>query len=154
MSYKDELFVAAFKRLQRTAAKINRKNGFNSPDVLCEDFENFLLLKTASQGPASVYNQQQILIPAFRDARAGLKLALIVSEIGEALEAVRKNLGPDDHIPEFSTEEAEMADAVIRIMNYATDRKLRLAEAIVAKNEFNRDRADHTNRTGIHGKRF
>jgi NTP pyrophosphatase (non-canonical NTP hydrolase) len=91
---------------------------------------------------------------AIRNARAGLKLMLIVSEIGEALEAVRKNLGPDDHIPQFSAEEAEIADAVIRLMNYATDRDLRLAEALIEKNEYNRNRPDHTDRTGEHAKKF
>jgi NTP pyrophosphatase (non-canonical NTP hydrolase) len=70
----------------------------------------------------------------------GLKLALVTGEISEALEGIRKGNKPDSHIPEFTSEEAELADAVIRIMNYATDCGARLAEAIVAKNEYNRNR--------------
>jgi len=79
-----------------------------------------------------------------------------MSELGETLEAVRKNLGPDDHIPGFTAEEAEAADAIIRLMNYAQNRRLRLAEAVVAKNEFNRNRADHSKegRAAEHGKQF
>ena len=85
-----------------------------------------------------------------------MKLALVTSELSEALEAVRTNAEADDHIPDFTAEEAEIADAVIRLMNYATDRKLRLADAIVAKNEYNRNRPDHRpeNRAFPHGKKF
>ena len=41
-------------------------------------------------------------------------------------------------------------------LRYATDRKLRLAEAIFAKNEYNRNRADHSaeGRAAEHGKKF
>jgi NTP pyrophosphatase (non-canonical NTP hydrolase) len=83
---------------------------------------------------------------------------LITGELGEMLEAIRKNQAtePDSHIPEFTNEEVELADVILRAMNYATDRKLRLAGAIAAKNEFNRNRADHQleNRAGLHGKKF
>jgi len=41
-----------------------------------------------------------------------------------------------------------------RLMNYATDRDLRLAEALIEKNEYNRNRPDHTDRTGEHAKKF
>lgn len=142
-------FVQAFEEMQADAAAINHDKGFDAPDVISKQ----LTAAPFCGDHREAYKQH------FRDfeaARAGLKLALIVGEIGEALEAVRKNLGPDDHIPEFSAEEAEIADAVIRIMNYATDRKLRLAEAIAAKNEFNRNRKDHSkeSRASEHGKRF
>ena len=81
---------------------------------------------------------------------------LSVGELGETLEAIRKNVGADTHIPNFTAEEAEVADCIIRLMNYATDRKLRLAAAIVAKNEYNRNRADHSaeGRAAVHGKQF
>jgi len=62
------------------------------------------------------------------------------SELSEALEALRHDNPPDDHIPEFSGTEAELADVIIRIMDYAELRGLRLAEAIVAKHEYNRNR--------------
>ena len=145
---KEMEFQTAFEHMQRDAAEINKKNGFTAEEALIDAFEETLqhsaMLKSAFSG----------LPEMFRNARKGLKLALVVGEIGEALEAVRKNMGPDNHLPQFSAEEVEIADAVIRLMNYATDQKLRLAEAIVAKNEFNRNRPDHTDRTGEHGKKF
>jgi NTP pyrophosphatase (non-canonical NTP hydrolase) len=143
-------FVLEFSEFQREAAVINHDKGFDGPDRAFE-----LILRSPFIG-GGVLQCLEHHAKDFEAARAGLKLALIGGELGEALEAVRKNLGTDDHIPEFTAEEAEIADAVIRIMNYATDRKLRLAEAIVAKNEYNRNRKDHSKeaRASEHGKRF
>lgn len=146
-------FIQGFTELQRDAAETNTKNGFNSDDKFGGQLDTVL----SCQGVPSIIREGlHPMIASFNNARAGLKLALVVGEIGEALEAVRKNLGADSHIPEFTAEEAEIADAIIRLMNYATDRKLRLAEAIVAKNEFNRNRQDHSkeSRSSEHGKRF
>ena len=76
------------------------------------------------------------------------RLALIHSEISEALEGLRLGNPPDDKIPEFSAMEAELADAVIRIFDLCGGREYRLAEAIWAKMEFNRLREYK------HGKEF
>lgn len=64
------------------------------------------------------------------------KIALMHSELSEALEAIRKNL-QSDHIPNFKGIEEELADAVIRIASFCEARSLRLGEAIEAKLEFN-----------------
>lgn len=69
----------------------------------------------------------------------GTRIALIHSEISEGLEGDRKDL-QDDKIPEFSAMAAELADAIIRIMDFAHENKIPVAEALVAKAAFNKGR--------------
>lgn len=75
-------------------------------------------------------------------------IALMHSELSEALESIRSGSGPDDKIPEFSGVEAEFADCIIRIMDTAQMRGYRVAEALVAKMAYNRSRPYK------HGKKF
>jgi len=70
----------------------------------------------------------------------GEKIALMHSELSEALEVLRQGDTNSAHIYGFTAMEEELADAVIRIMDYALYRNLRLAEAIQAKREFNSTR--------------
>lgn len=159
MSIPEAFFINSFEAMQHYMAEINRKNGFSTDDPLIDEFEKYFLDSTLGEyGFVDGEARKKFgpLFSVFRNARVGLKLALVMGELGETLEAVRKNLGPDSHCPEFTCEEVEVADAIIRLMNYASDRELRLAEAIVAKNDYNRDRSDHSKeaRASEHGKRF
>lgn len=70
----------------------------------------------------------------------GEKIALMHAELSEALEGYRKNITVSDHIPEFTPVEEEFADAIIRMMSFSAANNLRLAEAIVAKQDFNNSR--------------
>lgn len=85
----------------------------------------------------------------------GEMLCLIHSEISECMEGVRKDL-PDDKLPHRKMEEVELADAVIRILDYAGGHGLDLAGAVVEKLQYNASRADHKpkNRRSKHGKKF
>ena len=100
-------------------------------------------------------------------------LMLIVSEISEALEAVRKNL-MDDKLPHRPGLTVELADAVIRILDLAGSRMAierqkeyeweggyqpevhPFGTVLIEKMDFNANREDHQieNRRGPNGKRI
>lgn len=77
-----------------------------------------------------------------KELNVGERMALIHSEISEAFEAYRKRLR-DDHLPNRWGLEVELADAIIRIADFAGAEGLDLAGAIKEKLEYNRSRADH-----------
>lgn len=74
------------------------------------------------------------------DRSVGEVIALIHSELSEGLEAARHDDPPSEHIPEFTGLEEELADAVIRIMDYSIRAGLRVGAAIEAKVRFNETR--------------
>lgn len=86
---------------------------------------------------------QAMLINYFMQAQGfwesdntGEKIALMHSELSEALEADRKNLDAE-HIPGFTGVEEELADVIIRILDFAGYHQLRLGEALSAKIAYN-----------------
>lgn len=76
------------------------------------------------------------------------KIALMHSELSEALEGMRCGNPLSKKIPEFSSVEEELADTIIRIAEFSEACSLRLGEAIEAKMEYNRSRPYK------HGKSF
>lgn len=72
----------------------------------------------------------------------GEVIALMHSELSEALEADRKDL-MDDKLPHRKGIEVELADACIRIFDTAKALGLDLPGAIIEKNRYNKQRADH-----------
>lgn len=77
----------------------------------------------------------------------GERIALMHSELSEALEGIRKDL-KDEHLPQFTSETVELADCVIRILDHCEAFGLSLIDAILAKHDFN------TTREYMHGKKF
>jgi NTP pyrophosphatase (non-canonical NTP hydrolase) len=70
----------------------------------------------------------------------GEAIALMHSELSEALEALRVGNPPSEHIPKFSALEEELADVIIRIMNYSFDNTLQVAGALIEKMKYNATR--------------
>lgn len=75
-------------------------------------------------------------------------IANIHGEVSECWEAVRAKVMPQsDHIPEFTLEEEEIADIIIRSLDYAEGFGLRIEAAIRAKMDYN------AGRPHMHGKK-
>lgn len=89
------------------------------------------------------------------DRNHGEMFMLMVSEISEAMEADRKGL-MDDHLPHRTGVEAELADTLIRIFDYAGENDLDLDSVVAEKLDYNARRADHKpeNRIKEGGKKW
>jgi hypothetical protein len=82
-------------------------------------------------------------------------LCLVHSEISECMEGERKSL-MDDKLPHRRMAEVELADAVIRILDYCAAFGYDLEGAFREKMAFNKTRADHTHaaRAAAGGKKW
>lgn len=89
------------------------------------------------------------------DRNKGELIALMHSELSEMLEGVRKNK-VDDHLPHRRAEEVELADLIIRALDYAGAYGFDLSTAIPEKLAYNQQRQDHTRkaRLAADGKKF
>lgn len=86
----------------------------------------------------------------FHDERHSVAhlMGMVMTELAEAVEDDRKDLaaGPSEKIAPFTRMEEEIADAIIRLLDFAGLHKLRIGPAIVAKIIFNAGRPHKHNR--------
>lgn len=75
-------------------------------------------------------------------------LALVHCEVSEVVEALRNGNGPSDKIPSYTKAEEELADIILRVMDFAQSKNLQVAGALIAKMDHNRGREYR------HGKKF
>lgn len=112
-----------------------------------DEYENIIgFLEREMGGDAAVF-----VLNAFNAQR----IALMHSELSEALEGIRKNKA-DDHLPHLSSVAVELADTLIRVFDFCGKNGINLEEAIVQKLAYNAQRADHKkeNRAASGGKKF
>lgn len=75
------------------------------------------------------------------DERSDLEcIALMHSELSEAVEAIRHGNVESTHIPGYSGIEEELADAIIRILDLAGKRCYNIAGALESKMNYNETR--------------
>ena len=89
------------------------------------------------------------------DRNKGELLCLIHSEVSEAMEGERKDL-MDDKLPHRKMAEVELADALIRILDYAAGFGYDIGGAVSEKLAYNETRLDHTHeaREQVNGKKW
>lgn len=93
--------------------------------------------------------------PEGKTRNIGEVIALMHSELSEALEADRKDL-MDSHLTHRRGIEVELADCVIRIFDTAKSLGLDIGGAMIEKNRYNQTREDHKmeNRNKSNGKKY
>jgi hypothetical protein len=82
-------------------------------------------------------------------------ICLMHSELSEVMEGERKDL-MDDKLPHRKMAEVELADTIIRIMDYAGAHGYDVGGALIEKLAYNRNRPDFKkeSRSGQNGKKF
>lgn len=116
-------------------------DGWTYPERMAFDglrAAQFLAHQTAQE--AGWYRDPKTGKPVVRNF--GEVVALMHSELSEALEADRKGL-KDDKLPHRDGREVEFADCIIRILDTAAALGLDVAGALIEKNRYNRSRLDH-----------
>ena len=137
----DEQEIQSLNSIQNKIYAQNKLMGWHKEQLSVKT----LARKFATEDNVIPLKNAQDLIDAWelqRPRDMGVLLALIHSEVSEALEGDRKGL-MDDHLPHRPMIEVELADTIIRIFDAAGSRGFDVAGAIAEKLVYNAKREDH-----------
>ena len=134
----ESIFVESFQTMSKIIFADNSAKGFWDMPPEAAKLKEFL---SGNREILELYQQKiiQEAIEKMSQRNVGELLMLQTSELGEALEAHRKDLN-DDHIPHRKGLEVELADCVIRIMDASAGLGLDVGTAILEKLAYNRSR--------------
>lgn len=147
----EQSFSASFNMLSEVVNSDARAKGFlDEPECVARAREALAKLDDdpESKFPRAHFDSIEVALDAAGTRDPARTIALMHSELSEALEAMRKGDPASQKIPGFTNLEEELADTVIRIMDFNTEHGLDVGNAIIAKLAYNRSRPYK------HGKKF
>lgn len=138
-------FIKQWNAVQKAAHENSVAKGFWEPSG---DALKVTALLNGTEIPPQIRTEVLSIVERMGTPSDGEKLALLHQELSEALEAIRCGNPEDSKLPLFNSLEVELADVVIRLMDYAEKNGLNVAGAVVAKMAYN------AGRVYKHGKAF